>query len=103
GAIEYYGTGTYTDLIAGDNYYSLNFTGSGASWTPDAAVDVNRHFTLTTGTFIQGTHTLTVGEDFTLGSTSTFTKSSNGSDLILDGDGDLRDNHTVLHDLGDVV
>ena len=50
GNFTYDGTGLlYSELIAGDEYYDLTFSGSGA-WTLDANLTVNHDLTVTNGT-----------------------------------------------------
>lgn len=85
GTVEYDGTGTYTSFAAGNSYYNISFTNSG-NWRPDGNVDVDGSFTMTGGTFQQGTYRLSVAGNVTIDSGAAFIKSSNGSLLILNGD-----------------
>ena len=49
GTITYDGSGTYTDLEYGDNYYNLTFNGTG-TYTLDANLNVDGALTITDGT-----------------------------------------------------
>jgi methionine-rich copper-binding protein CopC len=49
GTITYDGSGSYTDLEYGDDYYNLNFNGSG-TFTLDANLNVDGALTITDGT-----------------------------------------------------
>ena len=83
GAFLYTGTGTYTELIAGDTYYDLMFNGSGGQWTLDAALNVDGDMTITAGTIITGGNDITLATDWS--NAGTFT---HGTDQItLDGSG----------------
>ncbi|SVB31429.1 uncharacterized protein METZ01_LOCUS184283, partial [marine metagenome] len=50
GTVTYDGTGTYTQLAAGDAYYNLTLNSSSGSITLDANLDVNGGLTITDGT-----------------------------------------------------
>ena len=65
-------------------------------------LDVNNTFDVSGGTFAQGDYTLNVAEDFTIQNGATFTKSSNGSALTLDGDLIFKDNNSTKQDMGDL-
>jgi len=52
GTVIYYGTGSYADLAAGDNYNNLVFEGSG-SWIINDSLNVSNDFTLTDGNITQ--------------------------------------------------
>ncbi len=58
GTVVYDGTGTYTSLAAGANYYHLQFNGSGGSWAAIADTDVDGNLTITSGTFKDGGKTV---------------------------------------------
>ncbi|OIO53018.1 hypothetical protein AUJ46_06375 [Candidatus Peregrinibacteria bacterium CG1_02_54_53] len=85
GTVEYDGTGTYTSFPAGNSYGNIRFTNSG-DWTPDGNMDVDGTFTMTGGTFRQGAYRLNIAGNMTIESGAVFTKSGNGSLLVLDGD-----------------
>src|SRR3989344_7031518 len=95
GLITYDGTGTYASgLIAGDTYNDLTFSGSGGTWTLDAALDVNDDLALTTGTLdVSGTnYGITVGGDWTDAGAGAFTEQ--GGTVTFDGTGTLSANET---------
>jgi hypothetical protein len=85
GTVEYDGAGTYTSFPAGNSYKNIRFTNSG-NWTPDGTMDVDGTFTMTGGTFQQGAYRLNIAGNMTIESGAVFTKSGNGSLLVLDGD-----------------
>jgi len=51
GTIEYYGTGTYNNMVAdpGYHYHNLSFTGFGSDWTLPQALDVEGVLTIASG------------------------------------------------------
>ena len=102
GTIKYTGTGTYTSLPTGNSYYNLTIDSSGGSFTPDANTDINNVFTLSQGTFAQGTNKLNIAGNTIIDADSTFTKSSNGSLLILDGDLTLELEGSTPQNLGNL-
>ncbi|OGY30729.1 MAG: hypothetical protein A2805_03415 [Candidatus Andersenbacteria bacterium RIFCSPHIGHO2_01_FULL_46_36] len=65
GTVTYVGTGTYTQLAAGDAYYHLTLNGSGGSWTQDAALDVNGNLTIIAGTLATGNNAITLAGNWT--------------------------------------
>ncbi len=102
GTVTFAATSAKTITSNGQSFSSVTFNGVGGSWTPQDTMTVSSAFTLTNGTFDQGTVALNVGGTFTLTS-GTFTKSSNASALTFNGTGNIADNTAGLQDLGAVV
>ncbi|MBU1367835.1 MAG: hypothetical protein KJ711_08480 [Candidatus Omnitrophica bacterium] len=61
GTVEYYGSGSYSTLIAGNAYYDLTFNNAAATWSLPANLDVNNDFILTAGKVEAGTFNVNVG------------------------------------------
>ncbi|MBU1524710.1 MAG: hypothetical protein KKG50_08655, partial [Candidatus Omnitrophica bacterium] len=65
GTVEYYGTGSYTGLKAGNNYYNLSFSSAGGNYTLTAPLAVNNNLAFTAALSLDtGTHSITIGGDF---------------------------------------
>jgi hypothetical protein len=64
GTVIYTGSGTYSSLAAGSSYYNLTFNGSG-SWTAANSTTLGGSLTISSGTFIAPSSTLTIGGNFT--------------------------------------
>ena len=62
GTVEYAGSGTYASLIAGDEYYNLNVSGTG-SFTANSDVIINNNFIQSNGTFNAPSGNMSVGGD----------------------------------------
>lgn len=82
GAVRYR-NGTYTDLIAGDEYYDLGIENN-ATVTLDAPLDVNGDLILNNGTLSTAGYTITVGGIWDRDPAGTFNH-DNGT-VVLDGD-----------------
>ncbi|MFZ5392301.1 MAG: hypothetical protein ACOZAR_03885 [Patescibacteria group bacterium] len=52
GNVEYYGTGTYSSLHTGNDYYDLIFNGGGGSFSLDNDLDAEHDLTVTAGTLL---------------------------------------------------
>jgi len=95
GTTTYNGSGTYVSgLTAGDNYYNLEFNGSG-SWTLDAALDVNNDLTITSGTLDSGGNTITLGRHWS--NSGTYTHGNNS--VTLDGTNQTVSGSTTFYNL----
>jgi len=65
GKVDYYGTGSYPGLLAGDAYYDLEISGGG-TYTLDEALDVNGDLRISSGTLDVSTdnHAVNIGGSF---------------------------------------
>ncbi len=87
GTINFNGSGTYTSLPTGQNYYNLTFNGTG-SWTLNNALAINNNFTITSGTVNTGGNNLSVAGNWSNSGTftpSTATVTLNGTNQTLSG------------------
>lgn len=95
GKVVYNGSGTYASgLVTGDNYYDLDFTGTG-SWTLDANLDVNNDLSISNS----GGNLILAGNNLTFNVTGAF---SNDGTLTLQG-GEVLSDLTNDTDSGTVV
>ncbi|MBI3088306.1 MAG: filamentous hemagglutinin N-terminal domain-containing protein [Candidatus Omnitrophica bacterium] len=102
GTVEYNATGAALKDFGAADYYNLTLDSPG-TFTLAGPLDVNGAFTMTLGTLDQGTNTMNVAGNFTIGVLAGFTKSSNNSALTFDGTGNLTDSTATKQDLGNVV
>jgi hypothetical protein len=90
GTINYKGTSSYTGLKAGNNYYSLNFSGAG-TYTLNAALDANNNLTVSAGTLAGGAYAINIGGSlansatFTTTGTVTFDATATGKTITSGG------------------
>ncbi len=83
GTVEYTGGGVYTGFVAGDNYYSLTFSGAGTH-NLNNALDVNGNLVIgNNNTINAGANTVNIGRNFE--NNGIFTSSGT---VIFDGSGD---------------
>lgn len=83
GIIAYNGTGTYTELAAGDAYFTISIESAGGVWTLDANLDVNGNLNLESTAVLHA-------QNFTINCAGDFNNNSNGFDkgtstVIFDG------------------
>jgi len=81
--------GTYagrTITSNGSTFNSVTINGSNGAWTLSDATDIDGNLSISTGTLNQGTSTLNIAGNMFIGSSATFTKSTNYAILTLDGD-----------------
>ena len=104
GTVRYGGSGTYTELVAGDAYYALTFNDGtgGGQWTLDAALDVDGDLTITsTSTLVSGGYAMNVAGNFDKSSGATFTHGNNT--VTLDGTGQYIADSATFYDLTKTV
>ncbi|SVB24086.1 uncharacterized protein METZ01_LOCUS176940, partial [marine metagenome] len=99
GTVTYDGTGTYTQLAAGDNYFNLTLNSSSGSITLDANLDVNGSLTITDGTLNTGNNDINVAKNWTnnknfISGTGKVTFDGD-SNIITGGTGDSNDFYDV--------
>ena len=106
----YYGDGLGDTItinhFGATDYWNLKIDDQNSvtdTYTPAADLVVAKSFTLSGGTFSQGTNDVSVAGNFTLASGTTFTKATSGKTLTFDGTGTLADNNATTQDLGTVV
>ena len=95
--VLYDGAGAYTGLQMGDLYSNLSFNSSG-SWTLNSALDVDNHFTLTSGTVDVnniGNYQLNVAGNWN--NSGTFT--ARAGTVILDGSNQAVNGSTTFYNL----
>jgi|GEM_PF-4465672 len=74
GLVEYYGSGAYTGLTAGNEYYDLLFSGPG-SWTLSSDLTINHDFHMSVGTYVQNpVFSFTVANSFSLADGTVFNR-----------------------------
>ena len=114
GTVMYDGQGgTYTELIAGDAYYNIEFDDGAvaSSWTLDAALDVDGTFTITAGTFNTSTYDVAIagaftnGDEFVAGAqTVTFNGTSGNQNVVTGGTAVTQDfNNVAVNNSGTAV
>ncbi len=111
GTVEYVGNdtaGPFTiKTFSGTDYFNLTINDANpteATYQLGADTVVAGSFTLTSGTFTQLAHNLTVAKNFSLASGTTFTKATTAADTVtLSGTGNLTDNNATSQDLGAVT
>ena len=100
GTVTYDGTGTYTQLAAGDNYFNLTLNSSG-SITLDANLDVNGNLNIIDGSLDVSTDNRSINVAGNWSNADTFISRSGTvtfdgtSDIVTGGTGDSNDFYDV--------
>ncbi|MFC1480379.1 hypothetical protein ACFL5Y_02900, partial [Candidatus Omnitrophota bacterium] len=97
GTVEYYGTGQYDGLVAGDSYYDLKLNSEGSgTWTLNNTLYVNGELNINAGTLNDNGNYIYLAGDFFKSTSGAFNASGR---VVFNGTTDLTSNNAIFNDV----